>query len=37
MKWAKKEMISALDTTRNAKTMDFDELEKIEVQEKDKK
>lgn len=32
-----KEMISALDTTRNAKTMDFDELEKIEVQEKDKK
>jgi hypothetical protein len=29
-----KEMISALDTTRNAKNMDFDELEKLELQDK---
>lgn len=29
-----KEMISALDTTRNAKNMNFDELEKLELQDK---
>lgn len=29
-----KEMISALDTTRNAKNMDFDELEKLELEDK---